>query len=229
MIKEQCSNNKNHWQGKTFITLGDSITWQDNKAYSQGKIGAIAKGYQTILSKALRFSSYYNAGVSGRPMANGSLNGDGTVITAQGIDYNAYDVCIIAVGTNDFRLDIPLGEYKDIGDYDINTFYGAYQKTLQCILTTNRNITICLFTPLQRNNAGYNTTSRNRSGHTLGDYVKAIKDIGEKYSLPVCDLYTDSGIDESNLSVYTMDGLHPNDIGYERMGACVVAFFLNLK
>ncbi len=216
------------WEGKTFVSLGDSITYQDGKPYFQGEnTGSIARGYQTILSEGLKFASYLNVGVSGRPMANGSVNGDGTVITAQSVKYREFDLCIIAVGTNDFRLNIPLGEYSSDKNYDITTFYGAYQATLDYILKENQ-IQICLFTPLQRDNSGYSVSSVNTAGKSLPDYISAIKDLGEKYSLSVCDMFAGCGIDMSNLREYTIDGLHPNDKGYEKMGAFALEFISKL-
>ncbi|MGE9365647.1 SGNH/GDSL hydrolase family protein, partial [Isoptericola nanjingensis] len=52
----------------------------------------------------------------------------------------------------------------------------------------------------------------------LIDYVNAVKLIGKMYGLPVCDLYSNSGITELTLSTYTIDGFHPNADGYKRIG-----------
>ena len=221
MPRKAVSASADKWAGAIFCTLGDSITWQDGKAYGQGDVGAIARGYQTIIKEKLAFSAYGNYGVSGAPVANGSKNGAGTVTTAQTVDYANYDLCIIAGGTNDFKLNVPIG---DIAVLDDTTFYGAYRKTVEYILTQKPTIRLCLFTPLHRNNSGYDITKVNTAGHKLIDYVNAIKSIGEMYSLPVCDVYANSGINAFNLSIYTMDGLHPNDEGYARMGGYCAAF-----
>jgi lysophospholipase L1-like esterase len=214
-------NIENYWYGKSFVSLGDSITWQDGKEYTQGNyIGKIARGYQTIIKEKLGFISYNNMGISGRPIANGTTNGDGTVTTAQSINYTGFDLCIIAGGTNDFKLNVPLGEIGVIGDteFDNTTFYGAYREMIEYILTQKPTIRICLFTPLQRNTSSYDVNSLNTVGHKLIDYVNAIKLVGEMYGIPVCDMYANSGFTKLTLDTYTMDGLHPNDIGYERMG-----------
>ena len=220
------SNSITEWDGAAFCTLGDSITWQDGKAYAQGDVGAIAKGYQSILAEKLALASYDNYGQSGKPVANGSANGSGTVTTAHTVDYTNYDLCIIAGGTNDFKLNVPIGKIGAVGDadFDDTTFCGAYQKTVEHILNQKPTIRICLFTPLQRNNGGYDVNTTNAVGHKLIDYVNAIKAIGEMYALPVCDIYANSGINMLNLSIYTMDGLHPNDAGYARMGNYCASF-----
>lgn len=220
-------NTLKHWTGKTFVSLGDSITEQDGKAYTQGSnIGSIARGYQTILKELCGFNAYYNYGMGGRPIANGTRNGAGTVTTAQSVDYESADLCIIAGGTNDFRLDVPLGMIGVIGDtkFDDTTFYGAYRKMIEHILAEKPTIRICLFTPLQRDNAGYDVNYTNPAGHKLIDYVNAIRKLGEMYAIPVCDMYANSGITKLTFGTYTMDGLHPNDAGYDRIGGYASQF-----
>lgn len=215
-----------NWVGKVARSLGDSITWQDGKAYTQGDIGAIARGYQTILAEKLGFSAFYNSGLSGRPMANGTANGDGTNTTGKALTYTDTDLVIIAAGTNDFKLNVPLGALGVIGDVGFNTatFYGAYRDLIEYILTNNPNVRIALFTPLQRDQSGYDVNTVNTAGHKLIDYANAVKAIGQLYGLPVCDMYADSGFTKLTLATFTMDGLHPNDIGYARMGDYAAKF-----
>jgi lysophospholipase L1-like esterase len=216
--------NKGKWQGKNFVSLGTSISWQDGQPYASS--GEIARGYQTILKEKLGFASYANEGKSGRSMANGTANGDGTNKTGKTVDYTKFDLVIIEAGTNDFKLNVPIGNIGNVNDtaFDTETFYGAYRDLLNFILKKNPIIQVVLMTPIQRDNAGYNIEYRNTAGHRLIDYSNAVKHVGEMYALPVCDLYANSGINALTLSVYTMDGLHPNDLGYERMGSHCAAF-----
>ena len=211
------------WKDKTFVSLGDSIMWQDGKEYNNTNYpsnkGNVARGIQTLLKEKLEFASYNNIAISDRPMANGTSNGDGTNTTGKTIHYNDYDLVIIGSGTNDFKLNVPLGVLSDIGSsFDTNTFIGAYQDLIEYILTDKPTIRICLFTPLHRNNGGYNSWNySNKANHKLIDYVNAILELAKLYSIPVCDNYSNSGINKFNLDVYTMDGLHPHDKGYEQI------------
>lgn len=215
---------KSEWFGKKFVSIGTSITWQDGNPYADS--GEIARGYQTVIKEKLGFASYINEGKSGRAIANGTANGDGINTTGKKVDYKDYDLVIIEAGTNDFKLNVPLGIIGSVKDSTFNTetFYGAYRDLLGFILQQNPTVQIVLLTPLQRDNAGYDVEYTNSANHKLAEYANAVKAIGEMYALPVCDLYANSGINALTLDLYTMDGLHPNDLGYERMGAYCAAF-----
>ena len=219
--------NTNHvWENKSYISHGDSITWQDGEEYIQGdQIGEIAKGYQTVFAENVGLGRKFNFGKSGWSMA--VVNGNGIVnAIIQIVNYSQFDLCTIAVGTNDFKLNVPLGNLGIIGDstFDDTTFYGAFRKAVEYILTQSPTIRLVLMTPLQRDNAGYDVNYTNSAGHKLIDYVNAVKNVGEMYGLPVCDMYSNSGFTKLTLSTYTMDGLHPNDVGYKRMGDYLTGF-----
>lgn len=57
------------------------------------------------------------------------------------------------------------------------------------------------------------------------EYVQAIKDVCSLFSVPVCDLFNESGVNLYNLSVFTLDNLHPNDVGAERISPNLVQQF----
>ena len=214
------------WQNKSYISHGDSITWQDGKEYIQGEhIGEIAKGYQTIFDENVGLSRIFNFGKSGWAMAVVNSNGIVNAIT-QITNYSQFDLCTISAGTNDFKLNVPLGTIGVIGDtiFDDATFYGAYRKAVEYILTNSPTIRLVLMTPLQRDKDGYDVNYINSAGHKLIDYANAIKAVGEMYGLPVCDMYSNSGFTEKTLATYTMDGLHPNDVGYKRIGNYLTGF-----
>jgi lysophospholipase L1-like esterase len=219
------------WVGKSYVSLGDSITWQDGHTYGQGsQIGQIARGYQTIMKEQLFLGNYINKGVSGAPMANGTTSGAGTNTTGKSVDYSSTDLVTIAAGTNDFKLNVPMGVKGQIGDttFDTNTFYGAYRDLIEYILKNKPTARIVLFTPLQRDNSGYDVNTVNTVGNKLIDYVNAIQVLGEMYGIPVIDMYRNSGITKLNFTTYLMDGLHPFDPGYVRMGTYASNIIKNL-
>ena len=207
------------WEGKSAINFGTSISWQDGKAYTQSAdIGKIAKGWQSHVRENTGIT-IQNEGVSGSRLIGAS----GTRVLAETFDFSPYDVVFFEIATNDFRLDTPLGTLGIMGDtaFETGTFYGGYRHLIEYVLTSNPEIKIVLFTPLQRDNSGYDVNTVNGAGHKLYDYVQAIREIGEMYSLQVIDLYKESGFNKFTLDTFTMDGLHPNDLGYVRMGETV--------
>lgn len=215
------------WRGSTCVWHGDSISWQDGRAYGEGK--PAARGYQTYAREQLGFARIHTYAIGGRPLANGTDRGEGICTIVRRSD-NGADLVVIAGGTNDFRLDIPLGKLGRIGDaaFDDRTFFGAYRIAIEHLLTEEPTRRIALFTPLQRGNTPYDVNHVNESGHRLIDYVDAVIEVGAMYAIPVYDAYRTSGITQLNLSVYTLDGLHPNDAGYERVARTMIPFLRNL-
>lgn len=196
-----------------YYSVGDSITWQDGNNYLNTDQKAI--GYQTIVKEKLSFTD----------VANKSLAGAGSAKTEKASvvydndfrDVKYADVITIFIGTNDFKLNVPLGKLsdKDSKDFNDETFYGSYQDLLRIFEEKGSNASIYLITPLQRDNEGYDINSTNPAGHKLIDYVNAVKNIGELYDIPVIDLYSESELNIRTLDKYTLDGLHPNDEGYK--------------
>ena len=58
----------------------------------------------------------------------------------------------------------------------------------------------------------------------MDDYVNAIKEVCAKYSVPVIDLFSLSGMDPSLSEVrtqYMPDGLHPNAAGHAKIATII--------
>jgi len=215
------------WKGATCVWHGDSISWQDGRSYDES--GPAARGYQTYAREELGFARVDTYAIGGRPMASGTDRGEGICSIIRGLS-NEADLVVIAGGTNDFRLDIPIGEIGRAGDaeFDDRTFIGALRSAIEHLLIAEPTQRIALFTPLQRGNASFDVNYVNASGHRLIDYVDAIIEVGAMYAIPVYDAYRISGITQLNLSVYTLDGLHPNDAGYGRIASTMIPFLRNL-
>ena len=214
------------WTNKTYVSIGDSISWQDKQSYPASK--TIAMGYQSLLNESIGFKRVINYSIVGASMAESSKypNKDSIMARFVNKDYSAIDVVTVLAGTNDFRLNVPIGAIgeKDEKGFDVTTFYGSYRKLLDYILEQNNSIKIYLLAPLQRDNDGYDIYKINPAGYKLIDYVDATIKIGKLYKLPVLDLYSKSGIDIFNLKQYTRDGLHPNAEGYELISRSIYDF-----
>ena len=206
------NTNKDYfYKNKSWLTLGDSIT----------KAGV----YQSNLSDM--FKEIDNKGVNGQTMGYQSKN-TSTYDLGKTINFKKYDLVTIFIGTNDFRYHKPLGSLKNINsnDFDDKTYFGAYQLLIEYIKKSNPHIEIILITPIQRVRDGFDIHYFNKENHQLIDYVNATKKIAHLYSLPVIDLYAESGITKDNINIYTRDGLHPNKKGYELISQHIENFLL---
>ena len=133
------------------------------------------------------------------------------------------DLIIIYMGTNDYGHETPLGTIDDTTD---TSFYGALNVIIPWLIENRPNSRIVIMTPIHR--YGFGTSSitgtaftydylPNGRGYKLSDYVNALKDIANKYSLPVIDLYNLFTLDPTDATTrtnYIPDGLHPNAAGH---------------
>lgn len=92
---------------------------------------------------------------------------------------------------------------------------------------------IIFMTPARRLNDEKPSESVHRyvPGLPLIHYVEAIKEIAKDYPVAVLDMYEKLGIDpnqEADRITYTSDGLHFNDMGHQRIAACLCDFLTEL-
>ncbi|MBO0586106.1 SGNH/GDSL hydrolase family protein [Sporosarcina sp. E16_8] len=211
------SKEENTYSGKDWLAIGDSIT-------------AFEK-YQKTVKKIVGFDKVTIDGVGGSTLAS-SGKGDKTSIVyrVQHMDVS-HDVITIFGGTNDWG-NVPARPLGKMGDTDENTVYGAIESIIKSILRKNPEARLIFITPLQRDFKeetdevvhGWSQTTTNEMEYRLEDVVSAINEVCSKYSIPVLDLYHNSGITMYNFDYMTKDGLHPNNKGMKRIGEQIGSF-----
>lgn len=141
------------------------------------------------------------------------------------------DVVVAFGGTNDFgHGDAPFG---DVSSRDGTTFCGALHKLIGDLIERYPQAQLILMTPLHRSNEndlGYNEFGVRRD-HRLEDYVNAIQTIAGYYGIPVLDLFRTSGLQPAVpilKECYMPDGLHPNDVGHEKIADKLIGFLTML-
>lgn len=192
--------------------FGDSITWSYNKIK-----------WSNLAAQSLGSTATIN-GVAGSTYSKADGRTDSAVERVA--DIKDQGLVVVWFGVNDFHYGRPLGEFNN---GDVSTVYGAVDNVLDTLISNNVTAKIMVMTPMK--NHGYKTSPDSFTKNSVGlyqiDYVNAIKQVADKYSLPVLDMYAESGIaafNDTQASQYLMDGLHPNQAGEYRVAKRVVDF-----
>ena len=218
--------------GKTVGFLGDSITAGSGASSN-------SKRYSTLFCEYAGCTER-NMGIGGTCLCNNTKNGASANrflnrVTSSNI--NGLDLLVIFGGTNDFSYDSKavgnhfeeetitgntyVGTKKRIPNSDNETFSGALHELILAVRTINQGLPIVYITPLNRRN--YNsgdprpaTQECNANGDYITDYVDAIKDICQFYSIPVFETTNHYPYDysQTGFTTYSTDGIHPNDAGH---------------
>ena len=232
---------KGDWNGKACAFLGDSIT---------DGVGT-TKAYWSWMADLIGIKPT-EYGVNGEQWT-------GVLSQAQTMKKsgNDYDAIFVFAGTNDFHASVQLGDWyaekeEDVNwdgttekhkcrvfNADINTFRGRINNALSFLKKNYPTKQIILMTPIHRGYATFSSsnvqpdeTYANRVGLYISDYVNVVKEAGDIWSVPVIDLFSDSGLfpiyDEYDQYMHTSgsDELHPNALGHQRL-AQVIAKHLN--
>ena len=208
--------------------LGDSIT-----------AGAVASSPDKTFCRLLETDYGFicrNYGMGGtriakqRNRAHDCYDQDNFCARVSKMDADA-DVVMVFGGTNDFgHGEAPIGE---MSDRTPDTFYGALHTLYSSLIERYPDSKIAILTPTHRisedNPRG--DGSKLADGALLKDYVEAIREVAEYYSLPILDLYKDSGLQPKIAIIkekYVPDGLHPNDEGHKILADKIAKFIKNL-
>lgn len=135
------------------------------------------------------------------------------------------DIIVVFGGTNDFgHGDAKIGCNRDRIP---TSYYGAWHILLEGLINKYPGKEIVIMTPVHRGDGQL----LSRNNEPLSRYVEIIKEIAAQYAIPVLDLYACSGIApeiEINKKLLCPDGLHPNDLGHERIYSRLVGFLKSL-
>jgi len=218
-------------EGLKINFLGDSIT----EGYLAGGEDKI---YHAVLAKEAKLAIVRNYGISATKYAfqkgypeRPKTDADGQSFCERfsEMDDDA-DIVVVFGGTNDYgHGDAPIGGFTDRTP---ETFYGACHYLYQGLIKKYLGKQIVIMTPLHQVGEYKNTGSTKTWGSgTLKDYVNIIREVAEYYSLPVLDLYANSGLQpeiEEIREKYIPDGLHPNAEGHAIIAKKLKAFLEQL-
>lgn len=234
-------------QGKKVSILGDSISTFTGTMPADYNIyypesGDIPNAGQTWWGQLLantgmvlcRNASSANTDVTGNSLAlDGSAPGCSIrrIVDLKGTDGSNPDVIIIYMGINDFARSRTLGSFTSPGvqtEGEVMVFTDAYELMLQKIKALYPTASIYCCTLLERCDLNGNTGAPavNLNGDTVADFNTQIKAIAKAYGASVIDFYN-CGINYTNLSLFTVDSIHPTWIGAGVLGQCATQAVLS--
>lgn len=188
-------------EGKKWTVIGDS------RSITNG-----GKSYSEIIS-ARTGAILNNKAVSGGTIMN-SIHYPGVYRIGSNAVNNCAthnDIITIAGGVNDFQFERNnLGTPDDVG-YDTSTL-GAYNQMLIDLITAYPNARIFILLPIKIG------TDATHGGFV--EWVDGIKQVASKYAIPTLDLYRNCGFTseiQAQKELYINDGLHPTDLGHQRL------------
>ena len=196
------------WTGKKVVFLGDSIT-DPNQIERRGR-----HLYWQFLADDCGIEPHVYA-VSGYqwsniyPMAR-KMRGEMT---------NSVDAIMIFLGTNDYNAGVPLGEWFEVEEKDVNrngvtlrlphrtfvrgmgTFRGRINTVLGYLKQEFPDQQIVLMTPIHRGYANFGSSNvqppenvPNVLGLYVEDYIRVLREAADIWSVPLIDLYRESGL-----------------------------------
>ena len=197
------------------LFLGDSIT--------EG-VGASAPetNYVSLVGKRTGHE-VINYGVSGTRIArqkyvSASTRWDFDFRLRLTIMPDEADRVYIFGGTNDFgHGNLHLGK---VGERDENTFVGGLYLLIDALIEKYGKEKLCFLLPLHRYDENPQRCKGEYSdelGAPLSEYIECMRAILSEYDIEYIDLYK-NGFPKPEVNTgdeYTVDGLHPNDYGYE--------------
>lgn len=225
-LKRLTSEDKNTWNGKKAVFLGDSITagsWYNPTLKTWENM---TENWTYWVSK-LCGMTYKNYGIGDTHVSSAYNSGDGS--KAEQAFTNRYsnmdddaDVVFVMGGTNDWLPDhtdtAPFGNISDSTDI---SFCGAIRVLCEGLIKKYNGKQIFFLTPIcNANQLSANPTT----GKTLKEYCDAITEICGMYSIEVINTHVNAPLhfmiaENANKYCSQQDGsTHPNDLGQKLLG-----------
>lgn len=204
--------------GKQWCCLGDSLT--------NGLVTTVP--YHRWIEERTGITAY-NFGLSSTAITKDTASVDHNMATRYAQMFDDVDYVTVFGGTNDHGRSLPIGQW---GDATEMTLYGAMKILCEGLINKYIGKKIGFLLPCPKCTTNDNvTTDYSYPSASFVPYIECIKDVCARYSIPVLDLYTQSGLHpsiEDYRTAYMPDGLHPNSEGSELLSYRIQAFLESL-
>jgi lysophospholipase L1-like esterase len=180
--------------GKTWLCIGDSISEYP--------------GYRQMIVDKYQLNALTGGFIGGLRVGYSGGASNCVLERLDKISEGTPDIITIALGTNDQGEIGTINDNPDTQTEESYTFIGCYKALIERLFDKYGYVPMMLMTPYPRRGGG------------KGDISTAIKEIGAYYSIPVFDMYHESGLPIGTLTdtgaddfMFAGDGLHVNQLG----------------
>lgn len=190
---------------KKWLLLGDSISAHTTDYASQGYGWLINSEHEICVT---------NRAASGDATSN-------TLSKVNDIDFTPYDLCTIAIGTNDLGYNITKANFRE-----------RLHSIIDKIQTEKPSIKIGIFNLFRRSQYPTDDTYNGGNTGTFGEFETIIKEVAEEYGIPMLDVEHQC---QANFRITTYkenysvngDGLHPTNDCHKLFIYPLVKEFIN--
>lgn len=186
--------------GKKYYLFGDSITyWDSRTSWYDPEVYMVA--YPSYIRDVL------GAVISNRGIAGERSDQITNRLVATDLS-DAYAVTYMA-GSNDIQQSVPIGE---LGTLNTSTYIGNLEKGLQYVLQNYPQVKFYFISPPYFKD------------HNITPYCEAMQQVAEAYAIPIIRWDLIGGINKINTDYYTVEGLHPNNLGHKLFADKLIPF-----
>lgn len=209
---------KGIFDGKIMLFAGDSICYGANWRPTPDDYSTT--GWRKLVQEKYPTAKTYGYGVGGTTIAIRANRTDSIYerLTKMYSEHSDADYVILQGGVNDCWGKVPLGEItKNYNkELDTSTFCGAMEQLLKDAILKWKGKKIGFICTYKVHDADTIIDS----GDIMWDfksYMDKAKEICDKWSVPYCDLYNESGLClklDDIANAYSDGGTHVNELGY---------------
>ena len=216
-----------------FATITNETQAQTKVAIFGGSVAQYFndKGVQKELESSMPGYTFTNFAKAGDGLCrqtiyeNGSVKLGGIPLKVKEVCGSSeyFDVYVIWCSTNDI-WGCPIGQSNDYTNEDgfneqkLLTQCGGLNYVIKTIQSHSPNARILIFASLKYfgSSYGYSKTGETQynAPRRMWNYVEKQIDCANRFSLPILNLWTDSGINEYNYKTLCPDGIHPSKEAY---------------
>lgn len=205
------SNNSTH-----NFTIGGNALWYPNNNYIGADMAVESTWWHRVateLGYTLCVNNSWSSSIVTDPQTY-SVRAKNLHNTEKGF---SPDAVVIYMGINDYAIGIDVGDFDGSTTPSANpkTFSEAYGRLIHTVANTYPGVEIycCTLIP---------DGKRINTRDAFDKYNEAIRTVAENMGATVVDLYSESGITADNVSLYTVDKLHPNSAGMKMIADVVI-------